>query len=195
LPTTRRSLSWGSRTESFVCQPGRGALVAATHVPSPLSEARDCFLIDRPLTFWCQDHSSSTMVPFRVPSLDSRLLTFRPQTLPTRVPALFATSQVASTYRESFQALTTFRPQAFSASRRFAPPSGFTGLFHPVATSRVRPVQGLLSPRSATTLVEWRCPLVVEPPALTRPKTAGHAGGPRLRGLGPREAACTSKGD
>jgi hypothetical protein len=51
-------------------------------------------------------------------------------------------------FREGCQALASFRPQVFSTSRRFSPPSGCTGLFHPVATSRVAAVQGLLSPRS-----------------------------------------------
>jgi hypothetical protein len=57
----------------------------------------------------------------------------------------------ASTRCEGCHALTMFRPQAFSASRRFAPPSGFASLFHLAATSRVVAVQGVLSPRSRPT--------------------------------------------
>jgi hypothetical protein len=65
----------------------------------------------------------------------------------------------ASTGREGRHALTWFRPQAFSASRRFAPLSGFTSLFHPVATSRVVAVQGVLSPRSRPSSSEVLAPL------------------------------------
>jgi hypothetical protein len=55
----------------------------------------------------------------------------------------------ASTYRGGSRASTTFRPQAFSASRRFAPRSVSAGLFRPAATSRVvRPSRGF-SPRAA----------------------------------------------
>lgn len=39
---------------------------------------------------------------------------------------------------ENCDVLATFRPQAFAASRRFAPSSSSTGLFHPAATSRVK---------------------------------------------------------
>jgi len=65
----------------------------------------------------------------------------------------------ASTGCEGRHALTWFRPQAFSASRRFAPLSGFAGLFHPAATSRVVAVQGLLSPRSRPPSSEALAPL------------------------------------
>jgi hypothetical protein len=65
-----------------------------------------------------------------------------------RVSSLIAASLERVHIREGCQAFATFRPQAFAASRRFPPPSGFAGLFHPAATSRVVAVQGLLSPRS-----------------------------------------------
>jgi len=58
-------------------------------------------------------------------------------------------SQSASTYRGGSQASTTFRPQAFSASRRFAPRFVFAGLFHPAATSRVDRLSRGFSPRAA----------------------------------------------
>jgi len=63
---------------------------------------------------------------------------------------------------------------------RFGPSSGFlnlstffsalqlTGLFHPAATSRVSPVQGLLSPCSHPSSSEGACPQAVGPPRLTR---------------------------
>jgi hypothetical protein len=154
------------------------------------------------------------MVPFRVPSLDSRpqrpfgpgryLPGFRPSSrhhrqrsrlipAPKYVPQSDSRTEVRvsvrfphrstflgpspapkrdTRFRESFQALATFRPQAFAASRRLTPLSGSAGLFHPAATSRVRPVQGRLSPRSAQTLVELRCPLVVDASRAHRLATA-----------------------
>jgi hypothetical protein len=63
---------------------------------------------------------------------------------------------------------------------RFGPSSGFlnlstffsalqpTGLFHPAATSRVSPVQGLLSPCSHPSSSEGACPQAVGPARLTR---------------------------
>ena len=44
----------------------------------------------------------------------------------------------------------TFRPRRFPRPRRFAPPPAFAGLFHPAATSRVRPPGVCPSPRSRT---------------------------------------------
>jgi len=63
----------------------------------------------------------------------------------------------------------------------FVPSSGFhnlstvssalelAGLFHPAATSRVRAVQGLLSPRSHPPSSGGACPLAVAAPSLTHP--------------------------
>jgi hypothetical protein len=55
----------------------------------------------------------------------------------------------------------TFRPQVFATSRRFSPQSRFAGLFHPAATSRASPVQGLLLLRSHPSSSEGACPLAV----------------------------------
>jgi len=52
---------------------------------------------------------------------------------PTEVSALIAASPGASTCRERYPSPATFRPQAFSASRRLAPRFGFAGLFHPTS--------------------------------------------------------------
>jgi len=84
---------------------------------------------------------------------------------------------------------------------RFVPSSGFhslstsssalglAGLFHPAATSRDLPVQGLLSPRSHPSSSEGVCPPAVAPPRADRLSPAATRCGPRLRGLHPREAA------
>jgi hypothetical protein len=53
-----------------------------------------------------------------------------------------------------------FRPRRFSRPRRLAPPPTFAGLFHPAATSRVRPPR--ISPDTQPyELVARRCPLAV----------------------------------
>jgi hypothetical protein len=73
----------------------------------------------------------------------------------------------ASTSREGCQAFAPFRPQVFATSRRFSPPSGFAGLFHPAATSRVVAVQGLLSPRSRDPSSRSRSPMPLSSRVLT----------------------------
>jgi hypothetical protein len=84
-----------------------------------------------------------------------------------RVSSLIAASPERVHFREGSHAFATFRPQVFATSRRFPPPSGFTGFFHPAATSRVVAVQGLLSPRSGAGSSPARSPLPLPPRALT----------------------------
>lgn len=103
--------------------------------------------------------------------------------------ALFATSPVRSHFsrrlpRRCYVPSIGFRnrPTSFSAPE-------LAGLFHPAATSRTHPVQGLLSSRSHPSSSEGAFPHAVGTnharrlsPAATRPV-------PRLRGLHPREGA------
>jgi hypothetical protein len=80
----------------------------------------------------------------------------------------------------------TFRPQAFSASRRLSPPSGFTGLLHPAATSRVHCRTGdSLDPQRSPTRRRALPPCRYRLDA-HRPKTGCHARTDRLRGVVPR---------
>jgi len=67
-----------------------------------------------------------------------------------------------------------FRPQAFSASRRFAPRPGAAGLFHPATTSRVDAVQGLLPPCSSAAVSRGACPRRWQR-AHSPPEDSGHA--------------------
>jgi hypothetical protein len=102
----------------------------------------------------------------RVPSLYfSRLNAFRLRSRLLKVSSLIATSprRIHITSR-GYQCLhrLVFRPQAFSASRRFDPPLGFAGLFHPTATSRVVAVQGLSLPVQSSDLIDRPCPLAVQ---------------------------------
>jgi hypothetical protein len=74
----------------------------------------------------------------------------------------------AATIREashtSLRSVLGFRSRSTVCSAR-----ALAGLFHPAATSRVRSVQGLLSPRSHPSSSEGACPLAVAAPSLTRP--------------------------
>ena len=123
----------------------------------------------------------------RVPSLKSPAGIFRwPHTYPGSHPSS-RHHWSASTSREGCQAFATFRPQAFTASRRFPPPSGFTGLFHPAATSRVVAVQGLLSPRSKAASSAAHAPVPLSSRALTGPC-------PAVRFRVPPAAGCHTRG-
>lgn len=132
---------------------------------------------------------------FRVPTLSFPFALSRAQ---THLPGFLPSSrrhQSAATIREAFQLFATFRPQVFSTSRRFLPRSGFASLFHPAATSRVQPVQGLLPLHSHPSSSEGACPLAVSKPPLTHrnelPRSAASTSRlfsvprcvPRLRGL------------
>jgi len=112
----------------------------------------------------------------RVHSLVSRLLfgvsspfllatRLRAAVLP-RVPSLFAASPKVSTWRGSSPTPTTFRPQVFSTSRRFAPPTALRAYCIP------QPRPGFLRPGASpelqpSWLVARRCPHAVVPRALT----------------------------
>jgi len=97
----------------------------------------------------------------------------------------------ASTSREGCQASASFRPRAFSAPRRFPPPSGFASLFHLAATSRVRAVQGLLSPRSGALSSRALAPLPLVSRALTDRPAARFRAPPASRL--PRSRTSTSR--
>jgi hypothetical protein len=105
---------------------------------------------------------------FRVPSPLSPPSTFRPE---LRLPRFRPSSRHharAATIREASHAplcsVLGFRNRSTVCSAR-----PLAGLFHPAATSRVRSVQGLLSPRSHPSSSEGACPLAVAAPSLTRP--------------------------
>lgn len=67
---------------------------------------------------------------FRVPSTDVHLKPFGSKSS-AWVSSLLATSPGVSTRREGCHAFTTFRPQAFSASRRFTPHLALRAYFIP----------------------------------------------------------------
>jgi hypothetical protein len=83
--------------------------------------------------------ASSEYLLFQVPP---HIYTFRWGRYLPRFRPLSRHHEEASTKREGSKGLTTFRPQAFSASRRFTPLQRFAGLFHPTTTSTVLPFRG-----------------------------------------------------
>jgi len=95
----------------------------------------------------------------------------------------------ASTYRRGSQASAKFRPQAFSASRRFAPRLDSAGLFHPAATSRVDDPSRGFSPRAVPPSLRRALPPCRSTPGTHRPEAGCHTQAPRLRGFLPRGGA------
>jgi hypothetical protein len=113
-------------------------------------------------------HSSVRSFLPRVPSLLLPLDTFRCRALPTRVPSLFAASPGPSTRHESSHAPATFRPQAFSASRRLTPAPTSRACSIPQPRPGFLPSRGF-SLRAATfprreELPPCRCPLCAHYP-------------------------------
>lgn len=103
--------------------------------------------------------------------------------------ALFATSRVRSHFSRRLprpRYVPSFgfrdRPTSFSAH-------SLAGLFHPAATSRTHPVQGLLSSRSHPSSSEGAFPHAVGTNRARRLSQAATRQVPRLRGLHPRKVA------
>jgi len=129
---------------------------------------------DRPPPFARRVHSLVLTFPFGVPSSVPPSDLFQ-----GRLPYLvfFPLRDITGAVHQhgSTRSPAMFRPQAFSASRRLAPTTGFVGLFHPTTASRVIPFRGFS--RSAASLTHrqfvpsWRCDLSAhrrpKPPAAT----------------------------
>jgi hypothetical protein len=111
-----------------------------------------------------------------------------------RLPGFRPSSRLhrpASTCTSTSQALATFRPQAFSASRRFAPRCGLQACSIPLPRPGFTLVQGLLPSRSLFSPHREELPprrfMLARSPA----ETGGRTRAPRPRGLAPREVALT----
>jgi len=134
-------------------------------------------------------------IPFRVPSLHFPHNPFQNCACLPKVRSLLAASLVASTQHGGFHAPTTFRPQAFSTSRRLTPQTRFAGLFHP--TNHVQgylPFKGFPL-RAASLPHRQSCfPLAVANPHAHRSKPVATNRSARLRGLTPHEVALLQSG-
>jgi hypothetical protein len=132
--------------------------------------------------------------PFRVPSLSppARHLSMLRRYLPW-VSSLIATSPNGIPHVGNATS-PRFRPQAFSTSRRLSPPFGLLGLFHPAATYRVRPVQGLLPSCSCSPSSRERCPLVVKRTIAHQPRLAATSVRPDFEALIHTKKRCSSLG-
>lgn len=75
--------------------------------------------------------------------------------------SLFATSTGRVHFSRDFPFPGTFRPQTFSASRRFAPPAASRPCFMRAATCRVFPFRGFPFQTACTRLVAWPFPHAV----------------------------------
>jgi len=87
--------------------------------------------IDRPLMLDASGSSFRIVVSYRASSFQHPLPIFRYGALPARFSSLFATLLGASTRCEDSKPLAMFRPQAFSASRRFTPLPAVRAYFIP----------------------------------------------------------------
>jgi len=102
-----------------------------------------------------------------------------------RVSVPFATEACEVHSTPGFPHPTTFRPQRFSRSRRFAPPHAVVGLFHPTATSGIRSSGVFLATKPAR--------LIAESVPSCRCRASPHGGlphrcqlhSPRLQGVHP----------
>jgi len=103
--------------------------------------------------------------------------------------ALFATSLVRSHFSRRLPRLRYVPSFGFLDRPTFFSALELAGLFHPAATSRVHPVQGLLSSRSHPSSSEGAFPHAVGTCRAHRLSSAAARRAPRLRGLHPREAA------
>jgi hypothetical protein len=113
----------------------------------PTAPRQICFHIQRdfssngPPNLSNRVHSLMPSVPFGVSSL------FLPATplraaCPAKVSSLFATSPEPSTKYERTPSLARFRPQAFSTSRRLAPPPVSWAYFIPLPRAGLLPFRG-----------------------------------------------------
>ena len=153
----------------YACKCAVIGFTAAT-VTLPVSKLDASLLTDRSLDQIDPVSFSHDFYDFRVPSLSFLGSAFQ---LNHRLPGFHPSSrphQGASTSREACQVLTTFRPQAFSASRRFTPPPDATGLFHPANAFRVHPVHGFLPPCSRAPFPKLFAPLLLNLRPLTTRK-------------------------
>jgi hypothetical protein len=78
-----------------------------------------------------------------------------------RVSSLIAASPERVHLHEGSHAFALFRPQVFSTSRRFPPPSGFAGLFHPASHVQGCRRSGASLPAQPCSLIESRFLLAV----------------------------------
>jgi len=86
-----------------------------------------------------------------------------------RFSSLFATSHARSHFSRDFPSLTTFRPQAFAASRRLAPRTCLRACFIPQPRPGFDLFRGFSPARSHPSSSEGACPLAVVSSSLHAP--------------------------
>lgn len=107
----------------------------------------------------CQVHPSMTSCLFRVPSSRLPLVPFPARARLPGLSCLIAATPPSIHHRRDRQFPTSFRPQAFPASRRFAPLGGSWACFIPQTTSRLLPFRGFSLHAAVPSSSEGRAPL------------------------------------
>jgi len=147
---------------------------------SPLLERRTCFHVRTvrllPPTFCFEALRSLIFCSGPPPQRSFTSLAlprfFRIKARLPGVLSLITTSPIRVHSLRHFPSPATFRPQAFSTSRRFAPRIGSQAYFIPLPRPGFSSVQGLLPSRSLSLLIEESCPLAVSRPTAHAPKYA-----------------------
>ena len=107
--------------QSFMCHPGRRLSGYLRRRVEICFQTQRDFPCDRPPHLAIRVHSLVSSVLYEVSSLNLPVTSLE-ATNPTGVSSLLATSPEPSTKYERTPSLARFRPQAFSTSRRLAPP-------------------------------------------------------------------------
>jgi len=115
-------------------------------------------------------------------AFDSRPRPLGPEP-PARVPCLIAASPAASTVVGRFHAPDLVPSSGFRSLSTAFSATGFAGLFHPAATSRLTDHSGASLPVQPSSLTRGSCPLAVVAGTLTdshrSPRTTASASRPR----------------
>jgi hypothetical protein len=183
-----------SGVRRFICRSLAGPLVPRLVTGLSCFQVTRTDTIDRPLGSYASSFilpapiSSSEFLRLSLPLRVSRQASWPEPAAWVSVPRHDITGRVH--HREAFQVLASFRPQVIATSRRFTPRSGSRACCIPKPCPGILTVQGLGTLPQPSTLVGWLYPLVVDPSRAHRCfRSAATRGGPRLRGLAPREDA------
>jgi hypothetical protein len=153
-------LSWSLVAGSFVCHRTRSLLACSAGRVSPVSRRSRLVLGNRPPARLNRVHPSlrSLLLQSSFNRNPARYLSVPSANLPG-VSVLFAVSPGASTHYGGFQVSATFRPQAFSTSRRLSPHPGSRACFIPQPRQGFLTVLGLLPSHSLTLFLKLLAPL------------------------------------
>jgi len=171
-----------TRLQGIVCRLGLRAIgLLAVRREELFPSHATLYRFDRPSTLANRVHSLVPLLPFGVPSSVLLAAPFGAAVLLGFVPLRGITDGIHE--RGSSQTSALFRPQVFSTSRRFSPPSVLRAYCIPLPRAGFQPFRGFS--RSTVGLVRRQ----VVPPRRCRPSAHRQAGchprTPRPRGFAP----------